>query len=169
MSPHEDLEPLGPSVRRVQEALDAAGGGHTITVLQQSARTSAEAARAVGCHVDQIAKSLVFRGTSTQRPVLVIASGANRVDEAKLAGLLDEPIARADADFVRARTGFAIGGVAPIAHAEPLTILIDEDLMKWPEIWAAAGHPNAVFRLTPEDLVRMTGGRVASVRTGDGR
>jgi prolyl-tRNA editing enzyme YbaK/EbsC (Cys-tRNA(Pro) deacylase) len=101
--------------------------------------------------------------------VLVITSGANRVDEVKVTALLDEPIGRADAEFVRARTGFAIGGVAPIAHAEPLTIVIDEDLLKWPEIWAAAGHPNAVFRLTPDDLVRMTGGRVASVRTGDGR
>lgn len=155
----------GPSVQRVQEALAAVGGGHTIVALEQSARTSAEAARAVGCRVDQIAKSLVFRGAATQRAVLVIASGVNRVDEAKVAGLIDEPIARADAEFVRARTGFAIGGVAPVAHAEPLTILIDEDLLKWPEIWAAAGHPNAVFRLTPADLVRMTGGRVASVRT----
>jgi prolyl-tRNA editing enzyme YbaK/EbsC (Cys-tRNA(Pro) deacylase) len=160
---------LGPSVRRVQEALAAGGGGHTVIALEQSARTSAEAARAVGCQVDQIAKSLVFRGAATQRAVLVIASGVNRVDEAKVAALIDEPVARADAEFVRARTGFAIGGVAPVAHAEPLTILIDEDLLKWPEIWAAAGHPNTVFRLTPADLVRMTGGRVASVRTGDGR
>jgi prolyl-tRNA editing enzyme YbaK/EbsC (Cys-tRNA(Pro) deacylase) len=160
---------LGPSVRRVQEALAAAGGGHTVIALEQSARTSAEAARAVGCRVDQIAKSLVFRGAATQRAVLVIASGVNRVDEAKVAALIDEPVARADAEFVRARTGFAIGGVAPVAHAEPLTILIDEDLLQWPEIWAAAGHPNTVFRLTPADLVRMTGGRVASVRTGDGR
>lgn len=160
---------LGPSVRRVQEALAAAGGGHTVIALEQSARTSAEAARAVGCRVDQIAKSLVFCGAATQRAVLVIASGVNRVDEAKVAGLIDEPVARADAEFVRARTGFAIGGVAPVAHAEPLTILIDEDLLKWPEIWAAAGHPNTVFRLTPADLVRMTGGRVASVRTGDER
>lgn len=155
----------GPGVRRVQEALAAVGGGHTIVALEQSARTSAEAARAVGCRVDQIAKSLVFRGATTQRAVLVIASGVNRVDEAKVACLIDESIARADAEFVRARTGFAIGGVAPVAHAEPLTIVIDEDLLKWPEIWAAAGHPNAVFRLTPADLVRMTGGRVASVRT----
>jgi prolyl-tRNA editing enzyme YbaK/EbsC (Cys-tRNA(Pro) deacylase) len=153
---------LGPSVRRVQEALAAGGGGHTVIALEQSARTSAEAARAVGCQVDQIAKSLVFRGAATQRAVLVIASGVNRVDEAKVAALIDEPVARADAEFVRARTGFAIGGVAPVAH-------IDEDLLKWPEIWAAAGHPNTVFRLTPADLVRMTGGRVASVRTGDGR
>jgi len=160
---------LGPSVQRVQDALAAAGGGHTIVALSQSARTSADAARAVGCRVDQIAKSLVFRAEKTQRAVLVIASGANRVDEMKVTALLAEPIGRADADFVRARTGFAIGGVAPIAHAEPLAILIDEDLLQWPEIWAAAGHPNAVFRLTPDDLVRMTGGRVASVRTGDGK
>src|SRR5437870_987820 len=129
----------------------------------------AEAAQAVGCRVDQIAKSLVCRATRSQRAVLVVASGANRVDELKIAGLLAEPIARADADFVRARTGYAIGGVAPIAHAEPLTILIDEDLMQWPEIWAAAGHPNTVFKLTPADLVRMTGGRVAAVKSGDGR
>jgi prolyl-tRNA editing enzyme YbaK/EbsC (Cys-tRNA(Pro) deacylase) len=160
---------LGASVQRVQAALNAMGGGHTIVALTQSARTSADAARAVGCRVEQIAKSLVFRAEKTERAVLVITSGANRVDELKVTALLDEPVGRADADFVRARTGFAIGGVAPIAHAEPLTILIDEDLLKWPEIWAAAGHPNAVFRLTPDDLVRMTGGRIASVRTGDGR
>ena len=160
---------LGPSVRRVHEALTAAGGGHTVVALEQPARTSAEAARAVGCRVDQIAKSLVFRGEQTQRAVLVIASGANRVDERKVAGFVSEPVARADADFVRARTGFAIDGVAPVAHAEPLTILINEDLMQWAEIWAAAGHPSTVFKLTPADLVRMTGGRVAAVKSGDGR
>ena len=156
---------LGPRVRRVQDVLAAAGGGHTVVALEQPARTSAEAARAVGCRVDQIAKSLVFRGENTQGAVLVITSGANRVDERRVAGLVAEPVARADADFVRARTGFAIGGVAPVAHAEPLTILIDEDLMQWPEIWAAAGHPNTVFKLTPADLVQMTGGRVASVKS----
>jgi prolyl-tRNA editing enzyme YbaK/EbsC (Cys-tRNA(Pro) deacylase) len=155
---------LGASVRRVQEALAAAGGGHTVVTLAQSARTSADAARAVGCRVDQIAKSLVFRGEQTQRAVLVIASGANRVDERKVAGFVGEPIGRADAEFVRARTGFAIGGVAPVAHAEALTILIDADLMQWPEIWAAAGHPNTVFKLTPDDLVRLTSGRVAAVK-----
>jgi len=156
---------FGPSVRRVQEALAAAGGGHTVVALAQSARTSAEAASAVGCRVDQIAKSLVFRGEQSQRPVLVIASGINRVDERKVAALIAEPVGRADADFVRQHTGFAIGGVAPVAHAEPLTILIDEDLLRWPEIWAAAGHPNTVFRLTPDDLVRLTGGRVAEVKS----
>jgi prolyl-tRNA editing enzyme YbaK/EbsC (Cys-tRNA(Pro) deacylase) len=156
---------LGASVRRVQEALAAAGGGHTVIALERSARTSAEAAVAVGCKVDQIAKSLVFRGRQSQRAVLIIASGGNRVDERKVAALVDEPIGRADADFVRQRTGFAIGGVAPVAHAEPLTILIDEDLLQWPEIWAAAGHPNTVFKLTPAELVRLTGGRVAAVKS----
>jgi prolyl-tRNA editing enzyme YbaK/EbsC (Cys-tRNA(Pro) deacylase) len=155
---------FGPSVRRVEEALAAAGGGHKVIALEQSARTSAQAASAVGCKVDQIAKSLVFRGADSQRAVLVIASGVNRVDEVKVAALIAEPVGRADADFVRERTGFAIGGVAPVAHAEPLTILIDEDLMRWPEIWAAAGHPNTVFKLTPDDLVRLTGGRVAPVK-----
>ena len=156
---------LGPSVRRVQEALAAAGGGHTVVALEQSARTSAEAASAVGCKVDQIAKSLVFRGQQSQRAVLVITSGANRVDERKVAALIAEPVGRADAEFVRQRTGFAIGGVAPVAHAEPLVILIDEDLLRWPEIWAAAGHPNTVFKLTPDDLMRLTGGRVATVKS----
>jgi len=156
---------LGPSVKRVQEALAASGGGHTVVVLEQSARTSAQAASAVGCRVDQIAKSLVFRAEQSQRAVLVIASGANRVDERKVAALIAEPIGRADAEFVRQRTGFAIGGVAPVAHAEPLTILIDEDLLQWSEIWAAAGHPNTVFKLTPADLVSLTGGRVAAVKS----
>ena len=156
---------FGASVRRVEEALAAAGGGHKVIALAQSARTSAQAASAVGCQVDQIAKSLVFRGAESQRAVLVIASGANRVDEGKVAALIAEPVGRADADFVRQRTGFAIGGVAPVAHAEPLTILIDEDLLRWPEIWAAAGHPNTVFKLTPDDLVRLTGGRVAPIKS----
>ena len=99
---------LGPSVQRVQDALAAAGGGHTIVALSQSARTSADAARAVGCRVDQIAKSLVFRAEKTQRAVLVIASGVNRVDERKIAVLIAEPIGRADAEFVRQRTGLSL-------------------------------------------------------------
>jgi len=107
----------------------------------------------------------VFRGEQSQRAVLVITSGANRVDERKVAVLIAEPVGRADAEFVRQRTGFAIGGVAPVAHAEPPIILIDEDLLRWPEIWAAAGHPNTVFKLTPDDLVRLTGGRVAAVKS----
>jgi prolyl-tRNA editing enzyme YbaK/EbsC (Cys-tRNA(Pro) deacylase) len=131
-----------------------------------STRTSAEAAAAIGCTIGQIAKSLVFRARTTDRAVMVIASGANRVDEKAVAARLGEPIGRADADFVRARTGFAIGGVPPIGHAEPLPIFIDRDLLAFDEIWAAAGTPNAVFRLRPADLVAMTGGDVADIRLG---
>lgn len=155
---------LNASVRRVQDALDALGGGHRVIELSESARTAADAARALGCRVDQIVKSLVFRGRHTERTILVTASGANRVDEKKVAALVAEPVVKADADFVRARTGFSIGGVAPVGHAEPPTTLIDEDLLTWEEIWAAAGHPNTVFRLSPADLVTMTGGRVVPVR-----
>jgi prolyl-tRNA editing enzyme YbaK/EbsC (Cys-tRNA(Pro) deacylase) len=154
----------GPSVRRVQAALDALGGGHRVVELAESARTAVDAARALGCRVDQIVKSLVFRGRQTERAVLVAASGPNRVDELRVADLIAEPVAKADAEFVRARTGFAIGGVAPLGHAEAFPTLIDEDLMKWEEIWAAGGHPNTIFKLTPSDLVRMTGGRVAVIK-----
>jgi prolyl-tRNA editing enzyme YbaK/EbsC (Cys-tRNA(Pro) deacylase) len=152
-----------PTVRRVQEALQALGLGHEIVDLGLSARTAADAASAVGCRVDQIVKSLVFRLRESGRPLLVVTSGAHRVDEAKVGALVGEPLERADATFVRAQTGFAIGGVAPIGHTGPVVTLIDEHLLAFPEIWAAAGHPNMVFRLTPADLVTMTQGRVAAV------
>jgi prolyl-tRNA editing enzyme YbaK/EbsC (Cys-tRNA(Pro) deacylase) len=151
------------SIARVQEALRTLGLGHEIVDLGLSARTAADAAAAVGCRVDQIAKSLVFRLRETRRPLLVVTSGAHRVDEAKVAALVGEPLERADAAFVRAETGFAIGGVAPVGHAKPLLTLIDEHLLTFDAIWAAGGHPNAVFRLTPDELVAMTGGRVAAV------
>ena len=152
------------SLERVQERLAALGGGHRVVELDASARTAVDAARALGCRVDQIVKSLVFRGRRTDRAILVTASGANRVNEERVAELVDEPVEKADAAFVRARTGFAIGGVAPVGSTGPLTTLIDEDLLQWLEIWAAAGHPKTVFRLSPADLVQMTGGRVARVR-----
>ncbi len=153
-----------PSVQRVQDALTAFGGEHCVIELAESARTAADAARALGCRVGQIVKSLVFRGRGTGRAILVTASGANRVDERRVAALVGEPVDKGDADFVRTRTGFAIGGVPPVGHAEPLTTLIDEDLFLWEEIWAAAGHPNTVFRLSPADLARLTGGRVVGVK-----
>ena len=152
------------SQERVREALRAHGGGHEIVDLGQSARTAADAAAAVGCRVDQIVKSLVFRLRDSGRALLIETSGVNRVDEKKVAALVGEKLERADADFVRAETGFAIGGVAPIGHTKPILTLIDEDLMRWDAIWAAAGHPNTVFRLTPHDLVTMTGGRIISVK-----
>jgi prolyl-tRNA editing enzyme YbaK/EbsC (Cys-tRNA(Pro) deacylase) len=151
------------SVERVQEALRTLGLGHEIVDLGLSARTAADAAAAVGCRVDQIAKSLVFRLRDSGRPLLVVTSGAHRVDEARVAALVGERLERADAAFVRAETGFAIGGVAPIGHAKPVLTLIDEHLLAFEAIWAAAGHPNTVFRLTPNELVTMTGGRVAAV------
>jgi prolyl-tRNA editing enzyme YbaK/EbsC (Cys-tRNA(Pro) deacylase) len=154
---------LPASARRVADALAAAGVATTLVVLADAARTSADAAAAVGCDVGQIAKSLVFRLGESGRPLLVITSGANRVDEAKVGALVGEPLRKADADFVRAHTGFAIGGVAPLAHPAPLTTLIDEDLMAWDAIWAAGGHPHAVFRLTPAELKRIAGGRVVRV------
>jgi prolyl-tRNA editing enzyme YbaK/EbsC (Cys-tRNA(Pro) deacylase) len=155
--------PSSPTVRRVQEALGALGLGHEVVDLGQSARTAADAAGAVGCRVDQIAKSLVFRLRESRRALLVVTSGAHRVNESRVAALVGETLDRADPDFVRAETGFAIGGVAPIGHLKPVVTLIDEHLLTFEEIWAAAGHPNMVFRLRPADLVTMTGGRVAAV------
>jgi prolyl-tRNA editing enzyme YbaK/EbsC (Cys-tRNA(Pro) deacylase) len=153
---------LKPSARKVQEALAAAGFSNEVIELPDSTRSAAEAAAAVGCEVRQIVKSLVFAAASG-RAVLVLASGAHRVDEARIAAELGEPIGKADAAFVRDRTGFAIGGVPPIGHACELVALVDETLLGLGEIWAAAGHPNAVFRLTPAELVAMTRGRVVRV------
>ena len=156
-------QPLKESAKRVQEALAARGCAFEVREFPAGTRTSAEAA-AIGCAIGQIAKSLVFRARESGRPVLVIASGANRVDEVAVGTLLGEKIGRADADFVRAATGFAIGGVPPLGHREAPVTLIDRDLLAFQEIWAAAGTPNAVFRLKPEDLAAMTGGRIADVK-----
>ena len=148
------------SALKVQAAL---GPDYQVLEFDAGTRTAADAAAAIGCMVAEIAKSLIFRAEPSGRAVLVIASGAKRVDERKVGALIGETIVRADADFVRSRTGFAIGGVPPLGHAEPLVTLIDETLRTFETIWAAAGTPNAVFRLTPADLVRLTGGREAAV------
>ncbi|SMF46130.1 Cys-tRNA(Pro) deacylase, prolyl-tRNA editing enzyme YbaK/EbsC [Tistlia consotensis] len=158
--------PLKASARRVQEALAGRGLDFEVREFPASTRTSAEAAAAIGCSVGQIAKSLIFRGKASGRPVLVVASGSNRVDEKKVAAAIGEAIGRADAEFVRARTGFAIGGVPPLGHLEPPLVVLDEDLKAYDEIWAAAGTPNAVFRLTPADLPAVAGGAFAEVRQG---
>jgi prolyl-tRNA editing enzyme YbaK/EbsC (Cys-tRNA(Pro) deacylase) len=158
------MNQLRPSAQRVQNALDAFGVELQVVEMPNSTRTSAEAAAAVGCTVGQIAKSLIFRGKESARPLLVIASGSNRVDEKKIAAIFGEKIEKPDADFVRTRTGFVIGGVPPVGHAEQLAILIDADLLQYKEIWAAAGTPNAVFRLTPQQLVEMTRGEVVDTK-----
>jgi prolyl-tRNA editing enzyme YbaK/EbsC (Cys-tRNA(Pro) deacylase) len=145
---------------RVQGVL---GPRFEVMEFEASTRSAAEAAAAIGCTVGQIAKSLVFRTTISDRPVLVITCGTNRVRESIVATHLDETIERANAAFVRDRTGFAIGGVPPIGHSEPVLVIIDEDLRSFDEIWAAAGTPNAVFRLDFDDLVQLTGGTVTRV------
>ncbi len=148
------------SALRVQAAL---GPDYQVLEFDAGTRTAAEAAAAIGCSVAEIAKSLIFRAEPSGRAVLVIASGTKRVDERKVGDLVGEKIVRADADFVRQKTGFAIGGVPPLGHAEPLLTLIDESLSAFEAIWAAAGTPNAVFRLTPADLLRLTGGSEAAI------
>jgi prolyl-tRNA editing enzyme YbaK/EbsC (Cys-tRNA(Pro) deacylase) len=155
--------PLSPAARRVQDALDAHGLECTVVEHAVTARTSAEAAAALGCTVAEIAKSLVFR-RGADGAVLVVASGVNRVDERKVAALLGEPIGKADAAFVRTHTGYAIGGVPPLAHANPSTTLVDADLMRFERVHAAGGMPNATFAIRPADLVAACGGRVADLR-----
>ena len=155
---------LSPSAQRVQDALRALGFAYEVTESPQATRTAAEAARAVGCEVGQIAKSLVFKTAQSGRGVLVIASGANKVNEWRIGVLLKEVLEKAPAAFVREHAGFTIGGVPPVGHARPLETFVDEDLLRHETIWAAAGTPNALFRLTPADLVKMTGGRVVKVK-----
>ena len=155
---------LSPSPQKVQDVLKALGFANQVVELKVTTRTSADAAQAVGCQVEQIAKSIIFKGKQTQKPILVIASGPNRVNEKKIEELISESLGKADADFVRKHTGFVIGGVPPIGHLEKLEIFVDEDLLKYEEIWAAAGSPNAIFKLTPSELIQMTGGRVISIK-----
>ncbi len=154
---------LSASARKVQAILQQRGFGCEVVELSDSTRTAREAAQAVGCQVEQIVKSLIFRGRQSQKPYLVLASGPYRVDERRLSELAGEPIEKADADFVRQRTGFAVGGVPPVGHAEPLVTFIDETLLRHDYLWAAAGTPHAVFRLTPEDLQAMTDGKVVDI------
>ena len=155
---------LSPSARKVQEALSTLGLSLQVVELPGSTRTAIEAAQAVGCQVGQIVKSLVFKARRSEKPVMVIASGQNRVDEKKIEALIGEPLGKADADFVRQHTGFVIGGVPPVGYPTRLLTYIDEDLLQYQEIWAAAGTPHAVFRLTPGDLVKMTGGAVVDLK-----
>ncbi len=150
------------SVQRVASALATAGHGEAPVWLDSAARTAQQAADALGVAVGQIAKSVIFRRRSDDAAVLVVTSGDRRVDEKKVTALVGA-VGRADADFVKSRTGFAIGGVSPLAHLTPPVTLVDRELFRFARIWAAAGHPHAVFPLTPEDLQRLTGAPVADV------
>lgn len=151
-----------PSVERVREALSRAGLADTIVELPGAARTARAAADYLGCEIGQIANSLVFHAEASDAALLVMSSGAKRVDVARLAALVGEPVGKADADFVRSQTGFAIGGVPPVGHAVRRTF-VERSLAAYRELWAAAGHPHTVFRLTYEELLRITGGAEADL------
>jgi prolyl-tRNA editing enzyme YbaK/EbsC (Cys-tRNA(Pro) deacylase) len=157
-----DFDTLPDSARRVAQLLRERGHAGDVVMLPETGKTSAEAAAGLGCSVAQIAKSILFRRRDDGAPVLVVASGANRVDEQKVAAQVGA-IGRADAKFVREMTGYAIGGVCPIGHATPPVTLIDADLFELDSLWAAAGHPHAVFNLSPQQLVELTGAPVADV------
>lgn len=155
---------LHESASTFQKMLNELGYDNEVIQLPKSTRTAVEAAEAVGCDVDQIAKSIIFRLKSANDPLLVVASGKNRIDEVKIESYIDDSLGKADATFVRDRTGFVIGGVPPVGHTEKIMTFIDEDLFAYETIWAAAGHPMAVFPLTAEQLVEMTGGKVVRVK-----
>lgn len=156
---------LTKSAQSVQEALQKAGLTCKVVELSSSARTASDAAASVSCDIAQIVKSLIFKTKETEKPVLILTSGPNRVNEKQIEQHLGESITKADADFTRDVTGFAIGGIPPIGHKNPIDLIfIDKDLMVLDEIWAAAGTPNAVFCLKSKDLLAMTKGTVVSVQ-----
>ncbi|HAX70722.1 MAG TPA: prolyl-tRNA editing protein [Anaerolineae bacterium] len=155
---------LSPSAQKIQDILNTLGYDYTVVEHAESTRTAQEAADRAGCQIGQIVKSLIFRGKASGKPILILASGPNRVNEKLIGEYAGEPIGKADADFVRAVTGFVIGGVPPIGHAEKMETYLDEDFLQYPTIWAAAGTPNAIFELKTEDLQKMTGGKVVSIK-----
>jgi prolyl-tRNA editing enzyme YbaK/EbsC (Cys-tRNA(Pro) deacylase) len=157
-----NLEDRPEGFQRVALELQRLGHPHAPQFLETAARTSQEAAEALGVAVGQIAKSVVFRRKADEVAILVVASGDRRVDEQKVAQIVGA-IGRADADFVKARTGFTIGGVSPLAHATPVVTLIDRELFRFDRVWAAAGHPHGVFPMTPAELERLTGAPVHDV------
>lgn len=153
-----------PTAVRIQQLLADAQIDSEVVEFEQPTRTSIDAAAAIGCSVAEIAKSVVFRAKDSGQAVVVVTSGDNRVSEAKVAALIGAKLARTDADFVRESTGFVIGGVAPLGHAKPVTMLLDADLQRFDAIWAAAGTPFSVFRLTPAALAKLTGAGWSNVR-----
>jgi len=155
---------LKPSAQKVQQALQAKGLACEVVQMGETTRSAEDAARAVGCDVGQIVKSLIFEGRKSHQPILVVVSGANRVNENTLKRHVSEPVKMARADYVREKTGYVIGGVPPIGHRNQLNTFIDEDLLQYAEIWAAAGTPHAIFKLTPDQLQMITNGTVISVK-----
>lgn len=155
---------LKKSSEKVQNVLKELEFELDVVELSESTRTAQEAANAIGCTVSQIAKSIIFKGKASQKPILVVASGTNRINEKAIKELIGEKLEKADADFVLEQTGFVIGGIPPISHKNPITTFIDEDLMQYDEIWAAAGTPNSVFKLTPTILTELTKAQIICVK-----
>lgn len=159
-----DIKVLGKSAQSVQNALSNRGLVCKVIQLDEGTRTAQEAAKTIGCEVAQIMKSLIFRTKEAKKPILVLASGINRVNEKMLEQYVGEAIERADADFVRAVTGFAIGGIPPIGHQQIIETFIDEDLFQYQQLWAAAGTPNTVFCLNSSDIKTLTDGKVIAIK-----
>lgn len=152
---------MSKSLSRVRDALRAAGAAPEIVEMPQSTRTATEAAEAAGCTVDQIAKSILFRGEASGHVLLFITAGGRRVDADRASALAGETLGKADADLIRAETGFAIGGVAPLGHLMPLRSFLDPRLLDFPVVWAAAGTPRHIFAIAPDALLRITGATLA--------
>ena len=158
------MSTLSPSAQKIQDLLNSLGYHYTVIEHAESTRTAQEAADRAGCELGQIVKSLIFKGKDSNKPILVLTSGANRVDEKRISEYTGERIGKADADFARAVTGFAIGGVPPFGHIQKIETYIDEDFLQYQTVWAAAGTPNAIFELKSEDLQKMTDGKVVQVK-----
>ena len=156
--------PLSASAQKIQDLLNSMGYHLTVIEHTESTRTAQEAADRAGCELGQIVKSMIFKGKSTDKPILVLTSGTNRVDEKRISEYAGEAISRPDADFVRAVTGFAIGGVPPIGHIQKMETYIDEDFIQYQTIWAAAGTPNAIFELPTDVLQKITNGKIVRVK-----
>jgi len=155
---------LSPSAQKIQDLLNSLGYDLTVIEHAESTRTAQEAADRAGCELGQIVKSLIFKGKASNKPILVLTSGANRVDEKRISEYAGETIGKADADFARAATGFVIGGVPPFGHIQKIETYIDEDFLQYEKIWAAAGTPNAIFELPTDALQKITEGRVVKVK-----
>lgn len=157
------MSTLSPTAQKFQNLLNELGYTYTVVEHAESTRTAQEAADRAGCELGQIVKSLIFRGKTSGKPILVLTSGPNRVNEKQISEYAGEPIGKADADFVRTVTGYAIGGVPPLGHVEKMETYLDKDFLKYANIWAAAGTPNAIFELKTNDLQRMTSGSIVKV------
>src|SRR5215208_7672113 len=157
-------KPLSPSAQKIQAQIKSLGYDYTVIEHAESTRTAQEAADRAGCELGQIVKSLIFKGKESGKPLLVLTSGANRVDEKRIGEYAGESIGRADADFVRSVTGFAIGGIPPVGHPQEIESYLDEDFFQYETIWAAAGNPNAIFALPTEALQKITNAKVVRVK-----